>query len=102
MAKLVEQDHRERILGGVERQRNGYGLASRGWTAIDGTRAARAEWTGSGDGLRLKGVMYCMVVGTQVVMFHTQTLREGPGEYMQAAIQAFESADILDTAAAVK
>ena len=40
--------------------------------------------------------MYCVVIGTVVVSFHTQDLEGAPPENRAAAVQAFESVAVRD------
>jgi len=42
-------------------------------------------------GKRASGVMYCVVIGTVVVSFHTQDIEGAPPENRAAAVKTFES-----------
>jgi hypothetical protein len=81
------------FLGGVERQRTGFKRTTPEVIEIDGIPAARTTWTGriSGRAVDAVGVMYCVVVGSSVISFHTQDLGSTPTSAMQDAMRAFES-----------
>jgi hypothetical protein len=84
------------LLGGVERRRTNFTATAPQRLELGGLPAARATWTGVAAGQRASGVMYCVVVGTVVVSFHTQDIESAPPENRAAAIRAFESVVVRD------
>jgi hypothetical protein len=84
-------DYLAYFLGGVERRRTSFSAADPERIVLGGAPAARVTWTGEVAGQRTSGVMYCVVVGTVVVSFHTQDLEGSPAENRAAEMRAFES-----------
>ena len=84
------------FLGGVERRRTNFTATAPQRIELGGLPAARATWTGAAAGQRASGVMYCVVVGTVVVSFHTQDIEGAPPENRAAAVRAFESVVVRD------
>lgn len=78
-------------LASVERRRDNYREGSRGRMELSGLPAARAEWRGIGGGRGMHGVLYCVIVGSRVVLLHAQTFDDAPAEDLAAAVQAIES-----------
>lgn len=75
----------------MEGRRDNFEVVSRGRTELSGLPAARGEWRGIGGGRGMRGVIYCVVAGSRVVMLHTQTFSDAPEEDLAAAVQAIES-----------
>ena len=42
----------------------------------------------------MSGVMYCYILGSRIVSFHTQDLDGAPPDNMAAAVRAFERATL--------
>lgn len=79
------------FLGGVERRRTNFAAAKAERIVLGGIPGARVKWTGDVGGQRTSGVMYCVVIRTVVVSFHTQDIDGAPPENRAAATKAFES-----------
>ena len=85
----------EQFLGGVKRRRTNFSATKPERIVLGGIPAARVKWTGNVEGQRASGVMYCVVIGTTIVSFHTQDLEGAPPENRAAAVKAFESVVVL-------
>lgn len=79
------------FLGGVERIRQSFKIVSQGPVLLDGIKASRAVWEGDAKGRPMSGVMYCVIVGTRVVVFHTQDFLDAPPGNRKAALESIES-----------
>jgi len=79
------------FLGGVERKRTGFHASKPTRVSLGKIPAARVEWTGTAQGEAMSGVMYCVIVGTTVVEFHTQGFRDSPPSDRVDALRAIES-----------
>lgn len=79
------------FLSGIERRRSEFEVVSRDRMELSGLPAARAAWRGIAGGRGMHGVMYCVIVGSRVVTFHTQTFSGAPEDHLPAAVQAIES-----------
>jgi len=79
------------FLGGIERARAEFHAAKPTRTALGGVPAARVEWTGLARGQAMSGVMYCVIVDTVVVSFHTQGFDDSPVEDRKAALHSIEA-----------
>lgn len=79
------------FLTGVERRRSNFEVVSRDRIELSGLPAARAEWRGLSRGREMRGVMYAVVIGSRVVILHTQTFGDAPEDHLPAAVQAIES-----------
>jgi hypothetical protein len=80
------------FLSGVERRRTNFHASSPTRQSLGGIPAARIEWTGIAQGQQMSGVMYCVIVGTKVVAFHTQGFASSPPSDRANALRAIESA----------
>lgn len=78
------------FLGGIERRRTDFTVADPVTLEIDGVPAVSAEWRGKMDGVDASGIMYCAIVGTEVVILHTQDEDGAPVEHRASAIDAIE------------
>ncbi len=79
------------FLAGIERQRTDFRAATPTRLKLGGIDASRVEWSGVANGRLLSGVMYCVIVGTVVVSFHTQGFRDAPATDRTDALEAIES-----------
>ena len=79
------------FLGGVERARMNFHASKPTQITLGGSPGARVDWTGEARGQSMSGVMYCVIVGTVVVTFHTQSFEDSPPEDRTAALHAIES-----------
>jgi hypothetical protein len=79
------------FLKGIERRRTNYNQSAPTAVSLDSRSAARAEWTGQYDGIDAHGVMYAVIAGTTLYVFHTQDPLTAPAADMQDAIHAIES-----------
>ena len=84
------------FLGGVERRRTNFSATAPQRIELGGLPGARVTWTGEAAGQRASGVMYCVVIGTVVVSFHTQDIEGAPPGNRAAAVRAFESVAVRD------
>ena len=78
------------FLQGVERKRTSYKQSPPTHVSLGGKAAVRAEWSGVAEGRPMSGVMYCAVVGSTVIAFHTQDFDTAPADNRSAALQAIE------------
>ena len=79
------------FLGGVERARTSFGKSAVEKLRLGGIPAARVRWKGEARGAQMSGVMYCVIVGTRLISFHTQALADAPPESVSQAMRAIES-----------
>lgn len=79
------------FLTSVERHRDKFEVVSRDRIELSGLPAARAEWRGPSRGRDMRGVMYCVIAGSRVVILHAQTFGDAPEDHLPAAVQAIES-----------
>ncbi|MDR3351590.1 MAG: hypothetical protein LBO00_00945 [Zoogloeaceae bacterium] len=79
------------FVGGVERRRANFKRTEPTPLILSGAPAAKLQWTGLLEGSETVGVMYCFIVGTKVISFHTQDLGSSPTAAMNEAISAFEA-----------
>lgn len=79
------------FLGGVERRRSGFKASKPAPTTLGGKPAMRSEWTGSTEGHAMSGVMYSVMSGDVLVIFHTQTFEDAPPQDIGDARRAIEA-----------
>lgn len=84
------------FLKGIERRRTDFRASAPSRLELDGLPAARVTWKGlmrkePMRGVKMVGAMYCVVIGSQVVILHTQYNADAPPETTSAAIHAIES-----------
>jgi hypothetical protein len=79
------------FVAGVERRRERFEVVSRDRIELSGFPAARAEWRGTASGAEMHGLMYCVIVGSRVVILATQAFSDAPEDHLPAAVQAIES-----------
>jgi hypothetical protein len=83
------------FVGGVARRREDFKLGPIESLSLAGSPAARVRWTGTIGTVSSVGVMYCVLVDTTVVSFHTQDTGSEITAAMKSAIAAIESARSL-------
>jgi hypothetical protein len=81
----------KQFLDGIARRRTSFMSAEPTRVSLGRIAASRAEWTGIAQGQPMSGVMYCVVVGTVVVSFHTQDFRDAPAENRALVVRSFEA-----------
>lgn len=79
------------FLDGVARRRSSFESSAPVRLDLGGLPAAKVSWEGLAQGRRLSGVMYCVIVGTTVISFHTQDLEPVPLDLREAIVRAIES-----------
>ena len=79
------------FMQGIERKRTLFQSTTPSRVVLGGFPAARAEWSGNLETEPMTGVMYCVVVGTVIVLFHTQDKITAPPENRNSALRAIES-----------
>lgn len=79
------------FLRGVERKRTDFHASKPARVSLGKIPGARVEWTGMAQGEAMSGVMYCVIVGTTVVEFHTQVFQDSPSSDRADALRAIES-----------
>jgi hypothetical protein len=87
----ITEQYLLQFLGGVERARTAFGKSPVEKLRLGGIPAARIRWQGEARGLQMSGVMYCVIVGTRVISFHTQALADAPPGNMSEAMRAIEA-----------
>jgi hypothetical protein len=79
------------FLQGVERRRTAFSASAPVRVSLDGIPAARVSWHGMGEGHSMVGTMYCVIVGTRVISFHTQTEQQPSMADFGAAMTSIEA-----------
>jgi hypothetical protein len=79
------------FLAGIERRRSSFQTSKPMRLTLGGIPAARVAWKGVAEGQQMSGTMYCVVVGSRVISFHTQDFEGAPSENTAEAMRAFES-----------
>lgn len=79
------------FLKGVERRRTSFSATASTRISLGGLPAARVSWSGITEGRAMRGVMYCSIVGSKVISFHTQDFKDAPPANLQQAVTAIES-----------
>jgi hypothetical protein len=79
------------FLGGIERARTSFSKSAVEEVRLGGIPAARIRWQGEARGAQMSGVMYCVIVGSRLISFHTQALSDAPPANMSDAMRAIES-----------
>jgi hypothetical protein len=87
------------FVGGVARKREDFKLGAIEVVSLAGLPAARVRWTGTIGTVSSVGVMYCVLVDTTVVSFHTQDTGLEITDAMKSAMAAIESTRSLAPAA---
>ena len=78
-------------LGAIQRRRDSFEASKPIRVDLSGLSAAKSAWKGIAQGLRMFGTTYCVIVGSQVVILHTQDFEDGPPDNTSDAIKSFES-----------
>ena len=81
------------FLSGIEKKRTSFHAYPIIETTLDNLPATRVEWKGVSSGFNMNGVMYCVVVGTKVILFHMQGFDDSPLEDRTAALTAIETVE---------
>ncbi len=79
------------FLGGVEKQRKAFVRSPVTHLQLGGLPASRIHWSGIADGKPMSGTMYCVLLGSRVVSFHTQAPKDAPKENLLEARRAIEA-----------
>ena len=87
----ITEQYLLQFLGGVERARTSFSKSAVEKLPLGGIPAARIRWKGEARGAQMSGVMYCVIVGTRLISFHTQALADAPPENMSQAMRAIEA-----------
>jgi len=79
------------FLKGVERRRTGFTQSKIVHISLCGVPASKISWSGSFEGLKANGVMYCAIVGSKVLSLHTQDAGNELTPNMLEAMRCIES-----------
>ncbi len=85
------ESYLQQFLGGIARRRSSFVSSEPVRVDLDGQPGAKVSWEGLAQGRRLTGVMYCVIVGTTVVSFHTQDFDPVPLALRDAIVKSLES-----------
>lgn len=78
------------FVAGIERRRTNFKRTDPHPMKLAGIPAAKLQWTGEFQSKATVGVMYCFVVGTKVISFHTQDFGTEPTDAMKEAMKSIE------------
>jgi hypothetical protein len=78
------------FLQSVERSRTEFKKGNVAHLVLGGIPAAKISWQGNAQGIATNGIMYCVIVGGNVVLLHTQDAGNKATGNMREAIGAFE------------
>jgi hypothetical protein len=78
------------FVGGVGRRRDDFKLGAVEPLSLAGLPAARVRWTGTLGEVSSIGVMYCVLIDTTIVSFHTQDTGSDITTAMRSAMAAIE------------
>jgi hypothetical protein len=79
---------------GVAQQRDNFQLGAVESLSLAGMPAARVRWTGTIGSTAAIGVMYCVLVDTSIVSFHTQDTGSEITDAMKSAMAAIEGMQV--------
>lgn len=79
------------FLKGIERRRTNFVRGDALHLTLGGVPAAKVSWNGDLQGMPTNGVMYCVIVGQNVISFHTQDSGSEPTAAMRLAMKSIES-----------
>jgi hypothetical protein len=82
------------FVAGVAQQRENFQLGTVEPLSLAGEPAARVRWTGSVGSSAAIGVMYCVLVDTSIVSFHTQDTGSEITAAMRSAMAAIEGTQV--------
>jgi hypothetical protein len=89
---LVGSDkYLQEFLKGVERRRTGFKQSRIAHISLGGIPASKISWSGSLQGVEMKGVMYCVIVGSKAISLHTQDAGNEITPNMLEAMRSIES-----------
>jgi len=91
MLQTADDTYLKQFLDGIGRRRTQFVIVGQKPVMLAGIKASRAEWTGQAQGQSMSGVMYCVIIGTRILIFHTQDFNDAPPSTRAAAIGAIES-----------
>jgi len=79
------------FVAGVAQQRENFQLGEVESLSLAGEPAVRVKWTGTVGSATAIGVMYCVLLDTAIVSFHTQDTGSEITDAMKSAMAAIES-----------
>jgi hypothetical protein len=82
------------FVGGVAQRRDNFKLGAVERLSLAGLPAARVMWTGTVGNVAGIGIMYCVLVGTTIVSFHTQDAGTALTPAMTSAMAAIEGMQV--------
>jgi hypothetical protein len=82
------------FVAGVAQQRENFQLGAVESLSLAGVPAARVRWTGTVGSAAAIGVMYCVLVDTSIVSFHTQDTGSEITDAMKSAMAAIEAMQV--------
>lgn len=78
------------MLQGIERARTSYVQTAPARIQLGGKTGSRASWTGKLNGAPTNGVMYCLILGTDIVLIHAFGGGTQPSDSLKQVYQAVE------------
>ena len=93
MWKVTDKYLRD-VLKGVERRRAQFSKGTIAHISLGGAPASKIAWTGRVGDLPTNGIMYCVIVGSEIVSLHTQDAGTVITASMAQAVHAIESLTI--------
>jgi hypothetical protein len=82
------------FVAGVAQQHENFMLGTVESLSLAGEPAARVRWTGTVGSAAATGVMYCVLVDTSIVSFHTQDTGSEITDAMKSAMAAIEGVQV--------
>jgi hypothetical protein len=82
------------FVAGVAQQRENFQLGAVESLSLAGVPAARVRWTGTVGSTVAIGVMYCVLLDTSIVSFHTQDTGSEITDAMKSAMAAIEGMQV--------
>jgi len=82
------------MLAAVERRRTAYSQTQPEQVHLGHRLAVRASWKGKAQDFEVNGVVYCVLVGSGIVLIYTSGPGERPDEQQMLAIKAVNSLSI--------
>lgn len=82
------------MLQGIERRRTSYAQTAPIRIQLGGKTGFRASWTGGLDGTPTNGVMYCLILGSNVVLIHAFGEGTQPSDLLKQAFRAVERLNV--------
>ena len=83
------------FLKGVERRRTEFKQSGIVHIPLGGISASKISWHGRLKGLEMSGVMYCVIIGSKIISFHTQDSGNEITPNMLEAIRSIESLTLI-------